>query len=178
MKVKIGNRTTSLTKDIVICHMANLLASRSIILRKENNFKIAYDKYKSLCYSYVKDRKSFVYAFGKEEWLEDFLLYEMNLNELLAQELTFKFSDNSSWNISLNDIANIRVVLEEEKKLDKMKLLENSIELVQWAQDNLHWYQIKPLAKLVDYESNPNVHEGEWSTVQKSIRKKNYELKK
>jgi hypothetical protein len=178
MKVKIGNQITTLTKDVVICHMANLLSSRAIILRKETNFKLAFEKYKKLCSLFLNENKKFVYTFGTDDWLENFLLFEINLNELLVQDVSFQFSDKSTWSVSLNDIANLRIVIEENKKHDKMKLLENPIELIEWAQLNLGWYQIKPLATLTNFESENDTHEKEWPSVIKKIQKKNYKLSK
>jgi len=178
MKAKIGNQITTLSKDVIVCHMANLLASRAILLRKETSYKIAFDKYKKLCQLFVKENKKFIYSFGTEGWLEDFILFEANVNELLLQDVTFEFSDKSTWSISLNDIANLRMVIEEDKKHDKMTLLKNPIELLEWAQVNLNWYQVKPLSSLISIEENTDIHDKEWPSVMKKIRKKNYELSK
>jgi hypothetical protein len=40
MKIKVGNKTMTLSRDVIASHMANLLTTRAIISNQEKDFKI------------------------------------------------------------------------------------------------------------------------------------------
>ena len=47
MKIKIGNKTMNLSRDVIASHMANLLTTRAIISNQEKDFKESFFKYKA-----------------------------------------------------------------------------------------------------------------------------------
>jgi hypothetical protein len=95
MKVKVGNRVTTLAKDVVASHMANLLSTRAIILGNERDFKQSFNKYKELSLAFLKYNRKFIYTFGDDIWLEEFLNFQAKQYELLMQDVMFKFSSSS-----------------------------------------------------------------------------------
>ena len=169
MKVKIGNRQTSMPKHVVIAHMANLLASRAVIMRKERDFKSAFLKYKNLCADFLRENKKFVFSFGEELWLKEFLEFEKKLYELLLQEVLFKFSDKTTWSISLNDLANLKILHEGLKKDAKDSLLSKPVDLVTWSQEKLTWDQIKTFAVIRKIDGSDELYNEEWSSVPKKV---------
>lgn len=174
MKVKIGNKNTTLSKDVVAAHMANLLTTRSILLGGKVEFRQSFIKNKDLCIEFLRENKTFIYNFGDEEWLDDFLDFQKNQHELIMQDVFFKFSDGSVWTISLHDIVNLKIIKHREEKLDKIMLLKNPIELIQWAQDELEWDQLKNFAILKNIVGNEEKHVQEWRSVDKKIIKWTY----
>lgn len=178
MKIKIGNKITTLPKNVVISHMANLLASRAMILRKERDFKSAFTKYKNLCNEFLRENKNFVYCFGTEDWLENFLAFESNQHSLLLQEIYFQFSDDSSWSIPLNDIVNLKILFEDLQQNDKAKLLSDPVSLATWAQEKLTWDQVKDFAIIRDISGKNHVYNHEWPSVQKKVIIYSYDAKK
>lgn len=178
MKAKVGNKITNLSKDVIASHMANLLSTRAIISEKERDFKQAFTKYKELCLLFLKQNKKFVFAFGDELWLDEFLEFQKQQHELLMQDVVFKFSDGSVWTISLNDIANLKILNEPTEKHDKNKLLENAIDLVNWSQSDLSWEQLKNFATLKNIKPNDGLYNTEWKGVSKKIIMWHYESEK
>ena len=174
MKVKIGYQTISLSKEIVASHMANLLTTRAIYLNKEKDFKTSFLKYKQLCLLFIRQNKKFVYSIGDDDWYDHFVKFQNTQHELLLQEIFFKFSDGSEWTIFLNDIANLKIILEPEKKYDKNQLLAKPVELVEWAQDNLSWEQIKDFAVLRQMQGNESSYIKEWAETKKQVLQYQY----
>jgi|APCry1669189440_1035222.scaffolds.fasta_scaffold00516_2 hypothetical protein len=169
MKVKIGNKTTTLPKNVVVAHMANLLASRAVILKKERDFKSAFLKYKNLCGEFLRENKNFIYVFGSEDWLDKFLEFEATQHSLILQEVYFQFSDSSYWSIPLNDIVNLKILSENLQQSDKMKLLSDPVSLAVWAQEKLTWDQVKDFAIIRDITGKNDEYNQEWPAVQKKI---------
>jgi len=176
MKVKIGKQTTYLKKDVVVSHMANLLASRSILLGESLNFKKTFLDYKKLCSDYLKINTNFVYKMGSEDWLEDFLNHQAAAQELLLQDVFFKFSDESIWSVSLVDLTDLKIINENIplQESTRESMLRNPVEVVEWAQNNLTWNQIQDYAILTGMaQTNPN-HDLEWPKIKKSIIQRKY----
>ncbi len=178
MKTKLGNKITNVPKNVIAAHMANLLSTRAIISEKERDFKQAFCKYKDICLAYLRENPKFIYSFGDDLWLDQFLDFQKQQHELLMQDVVFKFSDGSVWTIALNDIANLKIIHEPEKKHVKNKLLEDSIELIDWAQSNLSWSQLKNFATLKNIQQNDELYGEEWVTVSKKIIRWHYESDK
>ena len=176
MKVKIGKQTTYLKKDVVVSHMANLLASRSILLGESLNFKKTFLDYKRLCVEYLKANPNFVYKVGSEDWLEHFLNHQAASQELLLQDVFFKFSDESIWSISLVDLTDLKIINEniplQESTRESMH--KNQIEIVEWAQNNLNWNKIQNYAILTGMSQNSQNHSNEWPKIKKSIIQRKY----
>lgn len=175
MKVKIGSVITKLPRETVAAHMANLLTTRAIILQKETDFKKSFYKYKDLCLAFFREKKGFIYSFGDETWLDEFLAFQEKEHSLLMQDVVFKFKDGSTWSVPLVDIANLRTFQEPDKKYDKNSLLSNPVELVSWAQTTLSWEQIEDFAILRQLENPNNTYDTEWPSVPKKIIKWLYE---
>lgn len=176
MKVKIGNRATTLPKNVVASHMANLLTTRDIMLGKEKNFKNTFLKNLELCLAFLRENKKFVYSFGDEEWLEEYLDFQSKQKELLLQDVLVKFSDGSVWTISLHDIASLKIIREPKSKETKMSILEKPIELVKWAQDELQWDQISNFATLKNITGNEQIYMNEWKSANKRVLKWTYNV--
>ena len=174
MKVKLGNRSTTLPKEAVVAHMANLLTTRAIILGKEKDFKKSFSKYNELCILFLGQNKMFIYSFGDELWLEEFLNFQSELHEMLLQDVVFKFNDGSTWSIALSDLANLKIINESTEKHDKGKLLAEPIDLVFWAQTKLSWDQVKDLSTLRMIDDNIS-YKLEWPSVPKKIIKWQYQ---
>jgi hypothetical protein len=175
MKVKMGNKISTLSKDVVACHMANFLSTRAIVLGKEKIFKVAFNKYKQLCSLFLRENKKFVYEFGDDKWLEKFIAFQSKQHELALQEIYFKFSDGSEWTIFLHDIANLKMLYEPEEKHDKFKLLEKPVELADWAQNKLTWEQVKDFSVLRKISGNESSYIHEWADVKKQVLQYKYE---
>lgn len=173
MKVKIGNKVTSCSREIIASHMANLVTTRLIILGKEKNFKQTFEKSKELCILFLKSNKNFVYSFGEDDWFVKLMNFKKKQNELFLQELYFKFSDGTEWTIYLNDLANIRMMIDSSQK-DKSLLLKNPIELADWAQMNLSWQQVKDYCVLRRAVANESKYSNEWLSVKKRIYQYQY----
>lgn len=173
MKVKIGNAVTTLPKDVVASHMANLLATQAILSGKENNFKDVFYKKKDLCLKFLKANKRFVFFFGDEKWYDKYDKFEISQYELLMQDLIFTFSDGTVWSISLNDIANLKII-SENLKINKEDLLKDPMDLAIWAQNELTWDQIKSFAILKNVVQKDSLYNEEWSSVAKKVLKWNY----
>jgi hypothetical protein len=178
MKVKIGNRVTSLPKNVVIAHMANFLATRSIVLRKDKDFKSAFIRYKSLATEFLRQNKNFVFSIGKDDWLEKFLEFEAQQQALLLQEIYFQFSDETFWSISLNDIVNLKILYDGLNSNQKTELLSAPIKLAEWAQEKLSWDQVKDFAIIRDVTGKNDVYNQEWPSVSKKIIVYNFESEK
>jgi hypothetical protein len=175
MKVKVGNTITSLPKNAVACHMANLLTSRAIILKKENNFSKSFNRHKHLCLAFLRENKKFIYSFSDQKWFDDFVKFETKQHELLMQELSFKFSDGSEWTVSLNDLASLRIMIDPNVNVDKNTLLSNPIDLAEWAQNSLTWEQVKDFSILRKIVGDQNTYTNEWPLVKKQVIQFNYE---
>jgi len=175
MKVKFGNKTSTLGKDVVACHMANLLTTRAIVLGKEKDFKKSFLKFKQLCLLFLKQNKKFIYAFGDDSWYESFVEFQSKQHELLLQEIYFKFSDGSEWTIFLNDIANLKMMYEPDHKHNKNELLENPVDLAEWAQKILTWEQVKDFSVLRKISGNESTYNNEWAEVKKQVLQYKYE---
>jgi hypothetical protein len=176
MKVKIGNLTTTLPKDAVASHMANLITTRLIILDKEKDFKKAFTKYKDLVLMFFRENKKFVFSFSDEKWYDDFNSFHEKQHELMLQDIVFKFSDGSTWSIPLLDVANLKILQEPEKKHNRNSLLSAPLDLVTWAQEKLTWNQIENFAILRNLDSPENSYNNEWPSVAKKVIKWHYEI--
>jgi hypothetical protein len=174
MKIKIGNLTTTLPKDVVASHMANLITTRLIILDKETDFKKAFIKYKDLVLSFFRENKKFVFSFSDEKWFDEFTHFQEKQHELMLQDVVFKFDDGSTWSIPLLDIANLKILQEPDKKYNRTTLLSSPLELVMWAQDILTWDQIENFAVLRNIDNPKNTYNNEWPSVAKKIIKWHY----
>lgn len=170
MKVKIGKQTTSLGKEVVAAHMANLLASRAILTGESDDLKQSFTEYKKICQLFLDSNKRFVYKFGDEKWLEPFLKFQANQNEILKQEVFFRFSDGSLWTVLVSDIAKIRAM--QDKNFDSDNAVLDPVELTEWAQDKLTWDQVKVFSRLrvlpLDFHG---VYTVEWPDVKKKVIK-------
>lgn len=175
MKVKLGNTYVRLPKDTVASHMANLLTTRSIFLNKDKDFKTSFIKNKELCLIFLRHNRNFVYSLVDNDWLEEILKFKTTQHELLMQEIVFKFSDNSEWSISLNDIANLKIITDHVGKNRKDELLNNPVELAEWAQQNLTWNQIKDFAILRKMEASHDLYQKEWFSTNKRVVQYKYE---
>ena len=175
MKVKIGNKTTTLPKNVVASHMANLLTTRDIIMGKESDFKNTFLKNLDLCIIYLRENKKFIYKFGDDDWLDDYLDFYKRQRELLMQDVIVKFTDGSVWTISLHDIASLKLARNPSGKENKMELLENPINLVEWAQEELQWEQISNFAILKNIQGNELKYRNEWKSTLKKVVKWTYE---
>jgi hypothetical protein len=176
MKVRVGKKIiTSMSRSVVAAHMAQILAGRDVIFKKEKSYKKAFAKNKELTMAFLKHNKDYIYVLD-ETWLPDFLLFQEEQKSLLMQEISFKFSDGSEWTVPLSDIANIRIMTEPSLKLDKAKLLENPVELAEWAQKELSWDQVKDFTVLRHISGNPRTYNKEWPSVKKQVVKYNYEI--
>jgi hypothetical protein len=164
---------TSLSKEVVVCHKANHLPPRSIITGKEFDFKKSFIKYKDYCSLFLKENKKFVYTFGSEEWYDEFVEFQARQHELIMQELYFKFSDGSEWTVFLNDLANLRLMLDSSSK-NKNALLSNPVDLADWAQSNLSWSQIKDFCVLRNITGNEDSYSNEWSATPKKVLQYQY----
>jgi hypothetical protein len=177
MKVKIGNKTTTLPKSVVASHMSNLLTTRDIIMGKEKDFKNAFLRNLDLCLIYLRENKKFAYSFGDEDWLDDYLDFHSKQRELLLQDVLIKFSDGSVWTISLHDIASLKLARDPKIKENKMQLLENPIKLVEWAQEELQWNQISNFATLKNIQGNEDIYKKEWKLTNKKVIKWSHQAK-
>jgi hypothetical protein len=177
MKVKVGNTISNLPKNAVACHMANLLTSRAIILKKENNYKKSFVKHKELCLAFLRENKKFIYSFSDQSWLEDFIHFETKQHELLMQELMFKFSDGSEWTVSLNDLASLKMIIDPNPKMDRNALLSQPVDLAEWAQNSLTWEQVKDFSILRKIAGDQDAYTNEWPLVKKKVVQFNYETK-
>ena len=173
MKVKIGKNTTSLSREVVASHMANLITTRLIITGQEKNFKKTFVKYKELCLMFLKQNKKFVYAFGEDSWFDEFSNFEKQQYELFLQEVYFKFSDGSEWTIFINDLANLRLMVDDTIK-DKSALLSNPVDLAVWAQNHLSWDQVKDYCILRKINTEESIYSNEWQTTKKQIFRYRY----
>jgi hypothetical protein len=176
MKVQVGNKTMSLPKETVASHMANLITTRLIMLGKIKDFRSSFLKHKELCMIFLRMNKKFVYSFGSDDWLEDFFKFQTKHHELLMQEIFFRFSDGSEWSISLNDLANLKIMHESNLKHDKTQLLEKPLELSDWAQSELTWDQIKDFAILRRIDDNSVQYNEEWPSVNKKVVQFSYDI--
>lgn len=176
MKVKVGNQITNLSKDSIASHMANMLTTRAIVLRKEKDFKKSFVKHKELCLIFLRHNKKFVYSFTDQEWVDEFFEFQRKQHELLMQDLLFSFSDGSEWAVSLNDLANLKVLREGDKKLDKATLLTDPLALADWAQRDLSWDQVKDFAILKRISCDDEAYEDEWPSVSKKVIQYKYEI--
>jgi hypothetical protein len=176
MKVKIGNRVTTLPKDVVASHMANLITTRFIILDKEKDFKKAFIKYKDLVLNFFRENKKFVFSFSDEKWFDDFMSFQEKQHELMLQDVVFKFKDGSTWSVPLLDIANLKILQEPEKKHSKTTLLLSPLDLVTWAQETLTWDQIENFAILRNLDNQEKTYNNEWPSVAKKVIKWHYEI--
>lgn len=169
MKVRMGTKTGNMPKEALASHMANLLATRAISLNKEKEFRHALLKYKELAILFLNENKKFVFAFGEEDWVGAFFEFQQKRHELLMQDVVFKFTDGSVWSISLSDLANLKILSDHDAHHDKNVLLEQAVNLVQWAQEELSWNQIKSFASLKNIQDNDTMYEQEWHGVPKKI---------
>lgn len=174
MKIKVGNKTMTLSRDVIASHMANLLTTRAIISNQEKDFKESFYKHKELCLAFLKENKKFVFTFGDDSWLKEFIEYQNQQVSLLMQDVFFKFSDGATWSICLNDIANLKMLQEPEKKYDKKHLLTSAVELVDWAQKTLTWDQVQSFAVLRHLEYSNETYTNEWVNNTKKIIKWQY----
>jgi hypothetical protein len=176
MKTRIGNKTVSLPKEVVVAHMANLISTKLVFSDKEKNFKHAFTKYKDLVEAFLRENKRFVFSFSDEKWVDKFNEFQEKQLEIMFQDVVFKFSDGSSWSIPLMDIANLKMLQEPEKKHTRIALMSAPLELVTWAQEELSWDQISSFAVLRQLDSSQDIHKNEWKSVQKSVIRWHYEL--
>ena len=91
------------------------------------------------------------------------------------QDVIVKFTDGSVWTISLHDIASLKLARNPSGKENKMELLENPINLVEWAQEELQWEQISNFAILKNIQGNELKYRNEWKSTLKKVVKWTYE---
>lgn len=178
MKVKVGTKITGLPKDVVASHMANILTTKDIALGRERDFKKVFLKYKDLCLIFLRHNKKFVLNFSDQTWMEDFRIFRTKQHELLMQEMAFSFTDGTTWTISMNDLANLRIMLEPDLKHEKLNLLGLPVELAEWAQTSLQWEQVKDFTILREVTGDEAMYAKEWKTANKKVIQYNYEIEK
>ena len=176
MKVKVGNKITTLPKDVIASHMANLITTRAIVLNKEKDFKSSFYKYKDLCLAFFRENKKFIFSFSDDQWFEEFNAFQEKQHDLMMQDVVFKFTDGATWSVPLLDLANLKILQEPEKKHDRNALLSSPVELVTWAQNTLTWNQVANFAVLRHLDNPENTYNAEWPSVPKKVIKWHYEI--
>lgn len=163
--------------DTAIALQANFLATQAIANGQRGNFRDLFLEYKSEMEEMIESTPDYSFDFIHDDWINFLIDYKNKKMALYSREVVFKFSDNAVWLIHIVALANIRMdkehaeVSQDSDEFVELRelLLEQPIELVTWAQNNLHWAEVEEFAECPEGSPSKDEYIEEWKTVNKTI---------